>query len=209
MTDPLDPRERAFVALVPLAPVVARVLADVDAQVAKDATRNAVARVGWTPTQRKTNSGYCRFCDAIRGLRAGFEPIGSVSFVSSASQEASNLFFWQVQGWLTVRVKSEPCELAYEATEPLLARDSSPSDETVCLSWETSPSQTIRDARFVSVHRLTPWSISLVELLAAPGDSDGHAGTISPFRPRTPGGPAVSSKRSDRVADETDVRPTD
>jgi len=202
MLDFPDPRERAFAALQPLAPTIARVLGDVDARVAADVARNATAWAGWTPAQRKTHAGYGRFCDTIHGLRVQLEPIGKVSFVSTASQEASNLFFWQVSEWLTLRVKSEPSELAYEATEPMFPRNTSVADQTVCLSWELSSQQTIRDARFVSVHRVSPWSITLLELLAAPGDADDGSSVVMPLSPRRPNGPAVSSKRSDRAVDD-------
>ena len=210
MPDLSDPRERAFAALVPLAPTVADVLSRVDVRTADDIARNAAARASWTPTQRKTSAGYVRFCDAIDGLKTGLEMAPSAVFTSTASQEASNLFFWQVDGWLTLRVKSEPTELAYEATEPLFARHESAADQTVCLSWTITPRSTIRDARFVSVHQHTPWSISLVELLAAPSDADdGSSGSVVPLRPRRPGGPSVSSNRPAHAADDADVPSSD
>lgn len=210
MADLPDPRERAFVALRPLAPIIARALGDVDARVAADAERNAAAWGSWHPAQRKTHAGYGRFCDATHCLRTALEPVRQVSFISTASQEASNLYFWQVADWLILRVKSEPSELAYEATEPLFARSSSTADETVCLTWEVAPHQTIRDARFVSLHRVAPWSITLLELLAAPSDGDGTAGVVVPIGPRLPSGPPVRSSRPDRPAEaDTDADPAD
>jgi hypothetical protein len=199
-----DPRERAFSALQPLAPTINRVLGGVNVRVADDETRNASARAQWTLTQRKTTSGYGRFCWTIDGLKTGLLPFADVSYVSNPGQEASNLFLWQI-GWLTLRVKSEPSELAAEATEPMFARNSTIADETVCLSWEVSQRQAIRDARFVSVHDRFPWSITLAELLApgADGDSDGSGG-VTPLRPR-PGGPLVSSNRPGRAADADDA----
>jgi hypothetical protein len=136
------------------------------------------------------------------------EPIGTVSYVSTPSEEASNIFLWRVDSWLTLRVKSEPSELAYEATEPLFARDVSGSDLTVCLSWETSQRQTIRDARFVSVHDMSPWSITLVELLADQSGSDGSSGTIAPLPPRGPRGPNVKSNRPPRPAEDESLSPS-
>ena len=210
MADLLDPRERAFAALRPLAPIIARAMGDVDARVAADAERNAAAWAPWHPAQRKTHGGYGRFCDATHCLKTAFDPVGQVSFISTASQEASNLYFWQVAGWLTLRVKSEPSELAYEATEPLFGRGSSPADESVCLTWEITPSKAIRDARFVSLHRVAPWSITLHELLAAPGDADGTAGVVVPIDPRRPSGPPVRSSRPARPAEtDTDADPAD
>lgn len=204
MSDDLDPRERAFAALVPLAPTVAKVLAQVDVRVADDTVRNAAARASWTSTQRKTCAGYSRFCWATDGLKAGLHLINNVSYISILSQERSNLFLWQVDAWLTVRVKSEPSELAYEATEPLFPRDSTVADQTVCLSWDITMSHTIRDARFVSVHDCMPWSITLAELLGAFGDSGPPRGgtTVTPLKPRRPGGPGVRSNRPRRSADD-------
>jgi hypothetical protein len=204
MPDLSDPRERAFAALQPLAQTIDRVLAEVNVRVAADETLNASARSQWTPTQRKTTSGYGRFCWTIDGLKTGLLPLGDVSYVSTPGQEASNLFLWQV-GWLTLRVKSEPSELAAEATEPMFARNSTIADETVCLSWEVSQRQTIRDARFVSVHDRFPWSITLAELLAVSGEADPDgSGGVTPLRPR-PGGPLVSSNRPGRAPEADDA----
>jgi hypothetical protein len=100
--------------------------------------------------------------------------------------------------------------LAYEATEPLFARGHTTADETVCLTWEVTPNQTIRDARFVSLHRVAPWSITLLELLAAPRDADGTAGVVVPIGPRLPSGPPVRSSRPERLAEaDTDADPAD
>lgn len=212
MLDLSDPRERAFAALVPLAPTVADVLAQVDLRVADDAVRNTVARGVWTPTQRKTSAGYGRFCWAIYALKEGFRIVSNVSYRSSPSQEASNLFLWQVGDFLTLRVKSEPSELVYEATEPLFSRTSTLADETVCLSWEVTLRQTIRDPHFVSVHDRSPWSISLAELLVAQGGSGGPGGSgvpVTPLPPRRPGGPGVSSRREVVRDDDADSTPTD
>ena len=181
-------------------------------RVADDVVRNAISRASWTPTQRKTTAGYARFCEAIYGLKDNLKSIPAVSYVSTASQEASNLFLWQIGSSLTLRVKSEPSELSAEATEPLFARQSSDADETVCLSWEITSRQTIRDAHFASVHDRYPWRISLAELLAAFGDEDGDTPSgprLVPLRPRRPGGPGVSSNRPRRENEDTHDAPTD
>ncbi|MEJ7787751.1 MAG: hypothetical protein WKF96_23360 [Solirubrobacteraceae bacterium] len=145
-----------------------------------------------------------------RGVVGGARGPQAVAFPTTPSQEASNLFFWQVDGWLTLRVKSDPTDLHYEPTQPLFPRGITPADATVCLSWEITPRQTIRDPRFVSVHRVSPWSISLVELLAAGDDSDSTGGVLTPLGPRRPGGPSVTSARPPRVAeDDIDAPSTD
>jgi hypothetical protein len=165
-----DPRERAFTALLPLAHAIHRVIGDADAAVLADAERNAHARAAWTATQRKTSAGFSRFCWVIDGLKVVLSSVPGVTFISTTVQETSNLFLWQVAPFLTLRVKSEPAELAVERTEPLFGRLPSTADETVCLTWDVSPAMTIRDPRFASVHDRDPWSISLMELLAAPGN---------------------------------------
>lgn len=210
MANFVDPRERAFDALIPVAPTVDRVLTEVDACVVDDAARNARARARWTSAQRKTTAGYGRFCWTIDGLKDGLRLVDTVSYISTPSQEANNLFLWRVDGWLTIRVKSEPSELAYEATEPLFPRETTAGDETVCLSWAITPQQMIRDPRFVSVHDYTAWSISLAELLrASDDDSDASPGVITPLPPRRPG-PGVSSNLPRRPAeDDVDTTPTD
>jgi hypothetical protein len=194
----IDPRERAFKALLPVAEAVHRVLGEADAAVAADGQRNSSARAAWTPAQRKTSTGYSRFCWVVDGLKVALPSIPGVAYVSTTVQEASNLFLWQAAPFLTLRVKSEPSELAIEKTESMFRRTPTAADETVCLSWDISAAHAIRDPRFVSVHHRDPWSISLMELLAAPANVAG-IGSRAPIelvrskRPADTGADDISS----------------
>lgn len=194
----IDPRERAFEALLPVAAAVYSVLGDADAAIVADGERNSMSRAAWTPAQRKTSAGYSRFCWVVDGLKVALPSIPGVAYVSTTVQEASNLFLWQVAPFLTLRVKSEPSELAIEQTESMFRRAPTAGDETVCLSWDVSSAHAICAPRFVSVHHRDPWSISLTELLAAPANVTGIGSRmpIELVRSKRPTAPGADDIRS-------------
>lgn len=202
MSSPIDPRERAFEALLPVAPVIQRVLGRVDEEILADIERNLAARAGWTAPQRKTQLGYTRFCEAVTGCKSELPAQPGVSYISTPVDEASNRFLWQLGGFLTLRIKSEPSDLHVERTEPMFARNASLADQTVCLSWDVTGKGTIINARFVSVHDIDPWSITLVELLAAGTNLPSIGGD------RPGGGPRVSSTRPKQDEERADAPDT-
>lgn len=162
---PNDPRERAFDALLPIAPVLDDVLQRVQRFVDDDDELNAKARATWTAPQRAGTTGLSRFNWAVAELRLALRKLDSVSYVSTPTQEASNIFLWQIAPQLTLRVKREPAEIVH-GTAQLFSDAPSEADDTVCLAWQNGPNRSIYGVSFVSTHR-DPWSITLAELLAA------------------------------------------
>lgn len=195
MLDDFDPREHAFDALLPLARDVAAALDRVDKHVGADIKRNSVPRAAWTPLQISTSIGYHRFSWSVAELKVVLAT-NNISFISTPDQEAQNLFLWQLTPRLTLRIKRDPAELAFEATERLFRNSSIAGDDTACLTWDKASDEETYNVRFVSIHPNDPWSISLAELLqASDEEQDGGAGNVAPTRPRG-GGPTVSSTKS-------------
>jgi hypothetical protein len=195
MIEVADPRERAFNALIPIAPTVSDVLKHVRGLVVEDDRRNAAARAGWTHPQRASTSGYARFCWTVEGLRVAFSRLDSVSYASTPAQETRNLFLWQVAPRLTFRVKREPSDIVGMGPPQLFSIAPSEADSTVCLAWSTRLNRQIDNVRFVNTHG-DPWSITLAELLIAD-----QASNVAPMRlPRA----RVRSARITEVSASTD-----
>lgn len=199
MLPPIDPRERAFEALLQVAPLVHDAVDRVQALVTEDDKRNARARAAWTHPQRAAATGYARFSWTVAELNAAFRGVEHVVYISRPTQEAQNMFLWMVAPRLTLRVKRDPLDLATERTQQLFSEAPAEADQTACLTWRTRTNVEIDNVSFASAHG-EPWSITLAELLAAlrPANVVSHAPRVA----------RVSSARSVRQ-DDVSIRDGD
>jgi hypothetical protein len=173
-TAPVDARDLAFEALLPLAEPTERAIARI--QVTLDTERKLVGplRERINVGQRATLDGQARFGYGVVDCGDEWKACPTVRRVSTPAQEASGIYLWLLNGRFMLRLKSEPVQPKVDPGALRLTAELPPAGQLVqvYLTWEIGLDGTIRDVAFVCLEE-PAWTIPLTELLA-------HARPVTP-----------------------------
>jgi len=164
---PVDARDLAFEALLPLAEPTERAIARI--QGALDTERKLVGplRERINVGQRAALDGQARFGYGVVDCGDEWRACPTVQRVSTPPQEASGIYLWLVEGRFMLRLKSEPIQPKVDAGALRLTAELPPAGQLVqvYLTWEICLDGAIRDVAFVCLEE-PAWTIPLSELLA-------------------------------------------
>jgi hypothetical protein len=194
MLEPKD-REEAFATLLEIAPAVQAALLRVDTRVITDKKHNAPLRADFHASQHASIDGTFRFSAAIAELKDALDARSDVKRVSTASQEAQNIYLWLIANSLYVRVKHDLTDVVSPGATPLFSLAPVVDAQTAFITWDLAPDGTMRTVMFACVDE-PKWTISLSQLLSVAEQPD------ATIRPARPAGPTVRSTKQKTFADE-------
>jgi hypothetical protein len=188
-TVPIDARDLAFDALLPLAEATERAIERI--QAALDTERKLVGplRERINVGQRATIDGQARFSYGVVDCGDEWRTCSTVRQVSTPSQEASGIYLWLVNDRFMLRLKSDPVQPKVDAGALRLTAELPPAGQLVqvYLTWEIGLDGRIRDVAFACLEE-PAWTILLGELLA-------HLSPVTPTPPIKRRGAIVKSAR--------------
>jgi hypothetical protein len=195
MTDqPLDARDEAFAALLPLAEPTERAVELIENTLSDERKLLGVSREGLNVGQLAALNGLARFAHGVVACGNEWDACASVRRVSTPSQETGGIYLWLLEDRFMMRLKHEPVEPRVDPGALRLSPELPAPGHIVqiYLTWDISLQGTIVRPMFTCLEEPT-WTIPLSELLA-------HARPPATALQTPKRGPVV---RSTREADET------
>jgi hypothetical protein len=179
MIDPLDERERAFAALMPIAQGTSAALARVEEAVEDERRLTTPLRARFHATQHASLNGTSRFAYAVRELGEMLDEHPSARRISSEPQQAQSIYMWLLAERYVLRIKHDLDEIVDPGTATLFSLEPEAGPVIVFLTWEIGADGKMRAIGFATVDE-PKWTITLDELLRA------EAEPPAPIKPQRP-----------------------
>ena len=161
-----DERERAFEALLPLAPKTQAALVRVQDVLDDEQRLTSPLRSRFHPAQRSALLGMSRFAYTVREWGAVLEAHTAACRVSTDTQESQNIYMWLLQGEYVLRVKHDLDDILNPGAATLFSLAPQARPVVVFLTWDTAPDHKIRNVSFATLDE-PAWTITLTELTDA------------------------------------------